>query len=620
MYSYAYWNYNGKPIALIYPRASDLSSLKDILTPGHDQVLSIQESGKLYSSVFTTILELSQRHIDIDQIMVCKNSQCVFTQKLLSSYSQLLGSLSENYKDSWALASPSGLDSTGQRLIASYYAQAPCFPTARTSRLLRDTFVDFYAINPRILQRLKSHIPVHVSDGFELVYLNVALLNHVPSLSLPGLSCPVNGGMMSRDLSIVIDDLKETKLLSTRQQLIPSLMGDLLLEPKPCSTNSEPNFDTAIEDVDQALTTMMNNNGFYITVSVVVRTCFKRMPLLRRLIASLLQAQTDGIGIEIVISTDIEKKQAIAFYTQIAENHHDLNLKLVTNEHTVENSRVRNLLGGIEACKFDYVWIVDDDDYVAAESFTHIRKVLYHNTPSFIFCDSAIMTETWHHTDKRSVLTSAHQTGHYSGSNWRYLFSGVNQTPICGFISPREYLQERIKHIPMQYDLSEDYALILGVLASVQLPPIVEINKPMCHISVREGSDNTVTMHDRRPWTADIHGFLRDLLSNNEIASEGFWSLLVSRSQLEAPLKAYTDDALAKTIEKLRDRNRQLEKSNRLLQAEIRDVRLANTVFVKQERRFVPSLPNLSESDSGRDNRTASAASSTQLLDCDLKL
>ena len=79
------------------------------------------------------------------------------------------------------------------------------------------------------------------------------------------------------------------------------------------------------------------------------------------------------------------------------------------------------------------------------------------------------------------------------------MFSGINKLPICGLAIPRARLEARLRAFEFRHDLSEDYALFLLVLTDPDLPGVHECPKPIAHISIRD-SENSVLMHDRRPW------------------------------------------------------------------------------------------------------------------------
>ncbi len=118
----------------------------------------------------------------------------------------------------------------------------------------------------------------------------------------------------------------------------------------------------------------------------------------------------------------------------------------------------------------------------------------------------------------------------YPAAGYARMFDGVNQLPICAFLCPRQWLQDRVRSFPMQHDLSEDYTLYLLLLTAPDLPRLELHEEVFCIVSSRDDGSNTITMTDRRPWVRDITLFLHDLCVNERPAGVNLLQVIARAS------------------------------------------------------------------------------------------
>jgi glycosyltransferase involved in cell wall biosynthesis len=571
--------------AVIYA-AEPSVQLQDLIYP--DNVVGVDQFDVNFTYLSDMLNFVLETQPDLAHVLVIKNTDCVVNSDLLVNCSAALKEVNEISSGQWALCSPSGLVDQNNQMITSYYSHMPMLPSYSEVSLIRDTLVDFYAINLRFYESIR-HKLAKTKDGFELLLINEGLLANTGSFLHPKLSIAVDGEPISRDLVRVTEEL--SGLFESRDGLgkLSSFMGSLSEESLGMEFDAKHEREFHIS-MDKQFTALSAQYFRKLSLSIVTRTCFARMPYLKRLIASIIRANTNDTDIELVISTDVSDDVAQKGIGDLLSDFPQLPIVLSNNRDKQGVSRVRNLLEGIATASKEYVWIVDDDDYIATESLEILQsKMLFNQTP-FLFCSSDVVKEKWFHEGNRSVLESSVASETYSAKNWIYLFSGANQIPICGFIVPREHLNNQLSKISLEQNLSEDYALILALLASVDIPRIQEVSQSLCKISVREGEDNTVNMINRRPWTSDIHGFLINLLRTDELASAGYWDLMVSRNEVESKFKNKINEQMLNEISSLNQKVRELRKSNLLLEKEVQSVRDANTQFLKMERRQAPDM------------------------------
>ncbi len=596
MYVLAKWPHNNKNVALIVQSAARKDPFDSIFSPNPNNCAEALDcQGSYVSDLLDVLIE---QHRDIEHAVIVKNPACILSDELLTNTVNALTDLEDRVESNWALCTPSGLSIDNKNLMGSYYSHLPGLPTRQAIGLVKDTFIDFYVVNLNFYKTARKNLE-RTTDGFELSLICEGILRDTGSYFHPALSVGVDSMPMARDINKVREDL--TKVFANYVDFGPinTFVGqiteqELVDNPK----DSDRQFLGSLSKKHEAI--LLSNCG-PVSLSIVTRTCFARIPYLKRLLASVVRAVDEESDIELIIASDIEPEKANSVMKEIKHEYADLNLNYVDTSNEPGVSRVRNLTGGINAATKEYVWIVDDDDYITADAITQIRQKLLLGAKPFIFASSDVVNEQWFHDESGSVLESSVPTTTYHAKSWKFLFGGSNQVPICGFISPREHIIAQIAKINLAENLSEDYALLLALLASTELPRIDEIETSISKISVRQGEDNTVNMIDRRPWTRDIHGFLTDILQDSRLVDEGFWNLLVARNEVEQKLSNAVDDQLIESNKALVKRNRELKKSVNMLQNEMKIVRESNSTYVKIERRAEPDMrlqPGAKESSS----------------------
>lgn len=265
-----------------------------------------------------------------------------------------------------------------------------------------------------------------------------------------------------------------------------------------------------------------------LSVSIVVRTIFNRPHLLQRLLVSVLRAQIEQIPVEIVLASDAP--DAERKFAAVVQDHRRLSIRFAPTPPGEEPSRNRNLKAGAAAAKNDYIWFIDDDDYVDIFAFSHLKLASFGGARPLIFANADVHEETWTPRAGGSpVLSQTRRLRDYPAGGWRDMFIGYNRIPICGCLAPREFLQRRLETLPLRHDLSEDYALFLAILTAPDVPEIVEIEKPLSHISQRSEGENTMQMTDRKPWARHITSYLSDL--SYEGPGPGLFQVLLARAR-----------------------------------------------------------------------------------------
>lgn len=314
-------------------------------------------------------------------------------------------------------------------------------------------------------------------------------------------------------------------------------------------------------------------------ISFIIRTQFKRIFFLKRLLSSISVAkQQINIVVEIILSHDIKHVNEEVI-SQLKKQYVDLEIKTINNYQEKHiPSRTRNLIGGIKCASGNFIWCIDDDDYLYPEALKVFCKHVLPQNNIIYFCGSDVHEENWDLiSDNRAVLISSKKMKSYKADNWFHAFRGYNSLPICSIIAERGLVLDRISKIPLRHDLSEDYTLLLILLASKNISVEI-IQDQIVGISLRKGHDNVVDMEDRSKWLRDIFSFLYDCYSSGHFGSEVFWKIASLNFSM-----GEQKEILSSKIEDLQKQITLLEKDNNRL---VKDLlgRRAIEIALKSER------------------------------------
>lgn len=263
-------------------------------------------------------------------------------------------------------------------------------------------------------------------------------------------------------------------------------------------------------DIDaDAFAAIVSKAADAVSISIVVRTLFRRRYLLKRLLVSIARARPSDMSIEVVLASDAPDAQEA--FLQILNEHRQIPLRLVKTPAGDEPSRNRNLRAGVEAAQNEYLWIIDDDDYVDIFAFDRIRRAFFGKGRPLIYATCDVHEEKWvERGEGEAALAQSRRVRDYPAASWREMFYGYNRIPVCGCLAPTDFVKRRLSGLRLDHDLSEDYALHLQMLSAPDLPEIFEVAEPVAHISQRLEGENTMQMADRSPWARNITSYLSD--------------------------------------------------------------------------------------------------------------
>jgi glycosyltransferase involved in cell wall biosynthesis len=478
------------------------------------------------------------RNTDVSLLVVGRNKKTILDSSLRSRVLQALSEL-QRFKGTWMLASPGGLGATGDKYCSMYSSTDPFLLVNRWMMPIVDTTLDLYVLNAEALREFYADRRwLRVGSLFEVAVILYGYERKAISFYLPNLACAINGPFLSRDPIKFLEDASRY-FDSADSVTLQTLMGEISVPPiaeKPAhqSVAASVAHSPFKKRIYREISTLLEQHTAPISLSIVTRTQFKRLALLRRLLTSIVTASYEKVMLEIVLSTDVAGAVAQKKFALIKQEFPMLNLRLVTNRERGA-SRVRNLVGGAKAAKSDYIWFVDDDDYVHYSSLSSFSREIFSDYRPLVFAQTQAVEEVWEGGDDSEfpILVSSSPSTFWDSDGWRNLGRGVNHVPICGAIIPRSLLVSCLKSFDFSFDLSEDYTLFLLLLAAPTLPKIVSAKFIGCVVSLRAVGENSVTAIDRTRWCRDIHGFLFDLLFSPTGSEVGKWDVITGMGRIQ---------------------------------------------------------------------------------------
>ena len=503
----------------------------------------------------TTLAEVS-RQAGCDVVVVIRNPDLVLDSELPERVATALKHLPE--AGSWAMAGSGGLGLSDERHLSLYASENPAIPSTGGPQPLVDLMPDLTLVNAAHAAEVLGTEPAPMDTALETVLIVEGYLKGRVSVFLPRLTAGIYGDLQRRDLPRFRQELEQRFAERLAGQTIPSLAGGIALEGSRTSGIAAA--------LDETTTLAIHNHCRAPGISIVTRTRFDRPHLLRRLLTSISRARPTHMPIEIVLSSDADPAACTVAVDRLELDFPHLTLRLQHNAPSGP-SRVNNLIEGVKAAQLEYVTIIDDDDYLDIFAFDHITSAFFMGNRPIVVTTSEAHNEVWENTDTTNpVLVRSEPAVTYPAHRWQQMFDGVNKLPVCAIIAPRAFLCQRLEAAPLTHDLSEDYALFLMLLTAADLPEIEAVTSVFVHISLR-GEENSVGMHDRRPWVRDIAGHLTTITGANSVAGPGLWAML------KAGQKTEQHTVKTREIDDLRAALCAREREIRVLQTEARQLR-----------------------------------------------
>ena len=440
------------------------------------------------------------------------------------------------------LVTPLGLNLSGRVLNSVYSTVSPSLWTSSVPDTVVDSGIDFYVLIADALRSIWDDDLKDFQESFESELIRRGYAEGMISLFDPTLHCTVTGDLLTRDGARFATETVDTRGCVDQDGTVPTLFGKV-----PVAQEAQDK-----ETLPEAHRRAIQSIAPELSLTVIVRTEYTRMPLLQRLLASLTEAA-------LMAETTIEVVLVSSEPTRPLREYPDggaLRVRQVVSDDEALPPRTRNLLAGIEQASERYAWIVDDDDYVDPQSILVLHERLWNEPWRLLAVGSQVVEERWETLNEgRWQLLSSVPGETLPPTAWHRAFSGVNSLPVCGYVFPVKYAQERLKVCRPAANLSEDYALLLMLLTGHRLPEVEVVQDVLSYISKRAADSSVMWVQDRTAWAADIGEHVAAMQASEELASPGVWQL--GRLALGAPApSSYVDlDAMLQELVELRSRN-----------------------------------------------------------------
>jgi hypothetical protein len=261
-----------------------------------------------------------------------------------------------------------------------------------------------------------------------------------------------------------------------------------------------------------------------VTLTIACRAQFNRQYLLERAMLSFAAAQQEapaGCEVRVALVSDVSPDTLQLEVTRLRSRFPSLSLSgLHVTSRSRETSRVDHLLSSIAQIDSDYVWFVDDDDFVMPGAVPALARVFVPHAPLLLVGSSEVLEESW--TDSR--LVDFNPCGAHASKHVFDVFQGENFVPICGMVIPVKLARERCAHVEASGEYLEDYFILMRLLTSPRVEVEV-LGAQIAGISLR-GQENTVRQSDRDTWNRSYAQFVGELMRSADSSNPLLWQLV----------------------------------------------------------------------------------------------
>ena len=302
---------------------------------------------------------------------------------------------------------------------------------------------------------------------------------------------------------------------------------------------SEPWAKTAQQDILELYDKCLEASRMVVQPSVTIccRTQFLRLEMLERAVLSFaaFRQHTGSMArVEVRLITDASPDTAAPEVRRLQQTYPGAALECWYHEIRPDRySRTDLLLAAVERTSTDYIWFIDDDDFVNGAAGPVLARSLVAGAPLVIVASSAKILETWSapdsaqtpgpHPAPRLALTHAEHESSYHAAHIFRILNGLNLIPICSMILPVSLMRDRLSKVQALGNYNEDYFLLLLALTASRVE-VCLLDCELSSVSIR-GEENTVTQKDRSGWHLSLATFLLEVMNNTEGNSPFLWQL-----------------------------------------------------------------------------------------------
>jgi hypothetical protein len=273
-------------------------------------------------------------------------------------------------------------------------------------------------------------------------------------------------------------------------------------------------FDAALERAHQ---------GCQVSVTIACRSQLNRPYLLERALLSFAAAQEmcpPWLSLEVAVLSDRDSADLVSVTTGFQAKFPGIVIKGVpVKSRSRETSRIDHLIEAVRQLNSDYIWFIDDDDFVMPGALKSLARTLVPNSPLLLIGTSEVLDEQW----KDERLDRFQMLAKFPSSRVFEVFKGENYVPICSMLIPTKLARERCAGVEARGEYLEDYFLLLRLLTAPKIE-VETVPSVIAGISLR-GSENTVRQPKQRAWSSSYGQFVGEILRSDDSANPLLWQL-----------------------------------------------------------------------------------------------
>ncbi len=203
------------------------------------------------------------------------------------------------------------------------------------------------------------------------------------------------------------------------------------------------------------------------TIFILIRTRLNRPNQIRRLLDSIEIANAyyrENINIAVILSVNnYTVTNPEMNISELKKTYKDISfLSFVLNEPFEYFPRVSAIKGALKLItesKNNFIWIVDDDDFIYPDAFAHIPFFL--NDKSIFLGNSFAFKEKWDKDSDTTFPIESKKKMLFDTSLYYNFANGNNPVPMCSIIFPAQTLKNIFNKYALKGDYYEDYALFI---------------------------------------------------------------------------------------------------------------------------------------------------------------
>jgi hypothetical protein len=271
------------------------------------------------------------------------------------------------------------------------------------------------------------------------------------------------------------------------------------------------------------------------TLTVVCRTMLKRQAMLSRTIQSVATAscRSKNLKVNVVLATTqpaaelmrntVARLQKLAPAVPLRGEIVPLGRRF---------SRTELMYKYLTTAKSDYVWFVDDDDFIFADSLRHIESAINLEKNNLILGNSIVYDEEWSSPEDPQLggILKFKKRRDYPAKDFLLALGGENCIPVCSAIFPVGVMRERLAGVRAEGDYFEDYFFLCQAFSAPGLD-VRALDRTLAGISLHNHG-NTVTKTDRTHWDFSYASFFGEFVNLQRTGNAVLWTAAVKYGAL----------------------------------------------------------------------------------------